>query len=251
MNQILVTEKLYITPELKRKKKFYKFDFFLSILLILVLVSIYMFSLHGMNKSEAISQELLTETAKKDNTTIKENVLVVYLNADSEETNPQENVSIPVENTQASKPASTSRENQKVTASNGEEYSKVAEINIPKINVKYAVLSETSDALLKISPCKFWGPNPNEVGNFCIVGHNYRNSRFFSKVPKLEVGDIIELTDLSGRKLSYEVYDKYTVDPTDVSCTTQLTNGKKEVTLITCTNDSKQRVIVKATYVLI
>ena len=43
MNQILVTEKLYITPELKRKKKFYKFDFFLSILLILVLISIYVF----------------------------------------------------------------------------------------------------------------------------------------------------------------------------------------------------------------
>ena len=31
MNQILVTKKLYITPELKRKKKIYKFDFLLSI----------------------------------------------------------------------------------------------------------------------------------------------------------------------------------------------------------------------------
>ena len=28
MNQILVTEKLYITPELKRKKKMYKIRFF-------------------------------------------------------------------------------------------------------------------------------------------------------------------------------------------------------------------------------
>ena len=27
MNQILVTEKLYITPELKKKKKMYKFNF--------------------------------------------------------------------------------------------------------------------------------------------------------------------------------------------------------------------------------
>ena len=204
-----------------------------------------------MNKSEAISQELLASTAKNDNTTIKENVLVVYLNADAEEQISEEVTTeeIAVQNNETSTP--TNRENQKVTASNGEEYSKVAEINIPKINVKYAVLSETSDALLKISPCKFWGPNPNEVGNFCIVGHNYRNSKFFSKVPKLEVGDIIELTDLSGRMLSYEVYDKYTVEPTDVSCTTQLTNGKKEVTLITCTNDSKQRVVVKATYIML
>ena len=42
------------------------------------------------------------------------------------------------------------------------------------------------------------------------------------------------------------MYNKYEVDPTDVSCTSQLTNGNKEVTLITCTNDSKLRVIVKA-----
>ena len=31
MNQILVTKKLYITPELKRKKKIYKFDFIISV----------------------------------------------------------------------------------------------------------------------------------------------------------------------------------------------------------------------------
>ena len=100
--------------------------------------------------------------------------------------------------------------------------------------------------MLKISPTKFWGPNPNEVGNFCIVGHNYRNSKFFSKVPTLENGDIIEITDESGKIISYSVYDKYEVVPEDVSCTSQLTDGKKEITLITCTNDSKMRVIVKA-----
>ena len=42
------------------------------------------------------------------------------------------------------------------------------------------------------------------------------------------------------------MYDKYTVDPKDVTCTSQLTNGKKIVTLITCTNNNKQRVVVKA-----
>ena len=46
------------------------------------------------------------------------------------------------------------------------------------------------------------------------------------------------------------VYSKYEVVPEDVSCTSQKTNGKKEVTLITCTDDSKHRVIVKATEVL-
>ena len=37
----------------------------------------------------------------------------------------------------------------------------------------------------------------------------------------------------------------HTVDPTDTADTTQLTGGKRELTLITCTNDSKQRVIAR------
>ena len=40
MNQILITQKLYITPELKRKKKMYKFDFILSLFLVIVLCSV-------------------------------------------------------------------------------------------------------------------------------------------------------------------------------------------------------------------
>ena len=69
-----------------------------------------------------------------------------------------------------------------------------------------------------------------------------------SKVPTLTVGDTIDITDFStqnGRTITYKVYDKYTVDPSDTRCTTQLTGGKKEITLITCTDDSKLRVIVK------
>ena len=54
------------------------------------------------------------------------------------------------------------------------------------------------------------------------------------------------MKDLNNTTLKYSVYDKYTVDPTDTSCTSQITNGKKIVTLITCTDDSKQRVIVQA-----
>ena len=54
----------------------------------------------------------------------------------------------------------------------------------------------------------------------------------------------------SNRTLTYKVYDKYVIDPTDVSCTSQRTNGRKEVTLITCRNSGKQRLVVKATEVV-
>ena len=49
MNQILVTEKIYVTPELKRKKKLYKFNFFLSVFLVCVLFSYYIYAEYDRN----------------------------------------------------------------------------------------------------------------------------------------------------------------------------------------------------------
>ena len=242
MNQIIITEKLYITPELRKKKKIYKFNFLLSIFLVLFLASLYIYAEYDRNKSEEVSQEILENMDNgNDDTVAKNNVLVVVL--DDEEQN--QNV-----NDQQSQLANVNKKVQ--TTSGGFRYTTIATVSIPKLNLQYPVLdgetdsAEETEALLKISPTKFWGPEPNEVGNFCIVGHNYRNTKFFSKVPTLVSGDIITLTDLSGRTIQYKVYNKYEVAPTDVSCTTQLTNGKKEVTLITCTDDSKHRVVVKA-----
>lgn len=243
MNQILVTQKLYVTPELKRKKKFYKVHFLLSVFLIISLGVVYVYGAVERNRSEAVSKEVLSGINLDDDTTIDDEVLVAYLDGTPEDVTEEQN------EPQEQQQASSRTKSQVITTEDGASYDTVATVMIPKLNLSYPVLSETSDKLLKISPCKFWGPDPNEVGNFCIVGHNYRNKKFFSKVPTLEMGDTVKLTDLSGRTLTYKIYDKYTVDPTDVKCTSQLTNGKKEVTLITCTNDSKQRVIVKATQI--
>ena len=228
MNQILVTKKLYITPELKRKKKIYKFDFLLSIFLVCILISLCIYAEYDRNKSEETSQEIMSEfntDAQEDTTVAKNNILIVVLD-DSEQNNGSTNNEF--DNTP-----------QKQTQNGSNKK------NVQKTNDGYRYTTET-EALLKISPTKFWGADPNEVGNFCIVGHNYRNTRFFSKVPSLENGDIIEITDTSGNTLRYSVYNKYEVIPEDLSCTSQLTNGRKEITLITCTNDSKMRVIVKA-----
>ncbi|MCI8384430.1 MAG: sortase [Clostridia bacterium] len=244
MNQILVTKKLYVTPELKKKKKLYKFEFFVSVFLVCVLLSAYIYAEYDRNKSEQLSQEILANLDIPEDTTIaKNNVLVVVLD-DMPEAEPNE--------TETNPSSSTSIAQAMQKTSSGYYYKTVATINIPKINVTYPIIdgptdsAEETEDLLKISPTRFWGPEPNEVGNFCIVGHNYRNSRFFSKVPNLIEGDTIEITDLSGKMIPYKVYTKYQVDPTDVSCTTQLTNGRKEITLITCTDDSKYRVVVKA-----
>ena len=247
MNQILVSEKLYMTPELKRKKRMYKIDFFISIFLVCILFSYYIYAEYDKNKNEAISKEILSNLNFEDNvaddTTIKfaNNSIVVILNTED----PFEVI--------YSEPVPEQDPNDDIewlqTAS-GTMYYALATINIPSIDCTYPILNDSTEELLKISPGKFWGPDPNEVGNFCIVGHNYRSNKFFSHVPDLEIGSVIEITNLVGKNkgqtLKYSVYDKYIVEPDDVQCTSQRTNGLKEITVITCTDDSKQRVIVKA-----
>ena len=238
MNQILVTEKIYVTPELRRKKKLYKINFILSIIIIIILFSIYVYASYDRNKQENISQDILASMGAEDDTTISKDDSVWVIALDGED---ESNLYT------AEEPEKTNNTiTDEYVASNGKRYKMVGKIQIPKINIDYPILSETTDSLLKVSVCKFWGSNPNEVGNLCIAGHNYRNKKFFSKVPTLKVGDTINITDLTNQTLTYSVYDMYTVTPTDVSCTTQRTNGKKIITLITCTNDSKQRVVVKA-----
>lgn len=244
MNQILVTEKIYVTPELKRKKRIYKILFILSIFLIISLCSIYVYGEYDRNKEENISKDILSFLIKKeDDTTVSasENALVVMITQDVTEN--AESVANENINNESMKMATATAIYE---AADGKKYESIGIINIPKINITYPILSTTSVELLKVSACKFHGGNPNEVGNLCIVGHNYRRKGvFFSDVPDLVVGDIVEITDLSQRTIQYEIYDIHTVIPDDVSDTTQYTNGRKEVTLITCTDDSQQRVIVK------
>ena len=129
---------------------------------------------------------------------------------------------------------------------NGKTYETIAILYIPTLDIQYPVLSSTSKELLKVSLNKYWGPNPNKPGNFCIVGHNYNDDNFFGKLHNIEIGHFVQLTDMSGKTLQYKVYDTYIVNPDNTDCTSQLTNGETEITLITCTKDFKQRFIVKA-----
>lgn len=242
MNQILVCEKVYVTPELKRKKKFYKLELIFSVCLLCLLSSYYIYAEYDRNKSEEVSQEILKNmTFVADDSQIPEeqnNMIIAILNSD--ETSP----AFLIEETEA--PEIEAPQEQKQTASDGTEYYTIGVVDVPKLDISYPILSSSSDELLKISVCRFWGPNPNQVGNLCLVAHNYRNSKFFSKISTLEMDDEIKITDLSGNIVTYAVYDKYVIEPTDTGCTSQLTNGNREVTLITCTLDSKHRTVVKA-----
>lgn len=125
-------------------------------------------------------------------------------------------------------------------------YDVSAKLEIPSIKLETYILKNYSEHALQISVVKFWGANPNEIGNFCVVGHNYQNNHMFKNLYKLKIGDSIFVSDNKNGKLEYRVNDMYTVLPKQTSCLSQKTNGKRELTLITCTKDSKERIIIKA-----
>lgn len=72
-------------------------------------------------------------------------------------------------------------------------------IEIQKLNLRYPILSETTDEFLKIAPCKFHGPEINTNGNFCIAGHNYDNGDFFSDIHLLGKNDVIDIYSLNRK----------------------------------------------------
>lgn len=125
-------------------------------------------------------------------------------------------------------------------------YKVCAKLNIPIINLETYVLEEYSKQALLTSVTKFYGGEPNKVGNFCIAGHNYGPTNMFQNIKKLKVKDEIFLTDTNGNRFKYLIYDMYTVLPNETRCLSQKTDGNTELTLITCTPDSERRIIVKA-----
>ena len=236
MNQILISSKVYVTKELKRKQRIYQTIFLISILVIVSLLVYYFIAEKQKNEEELVSQDIRSQLdsspKEKDDTLITDKVMVVALNSDEDVSDQyEENVEL---------------ETKKIKATNGQTYETEAILEYPRLGISYPILSEQNESLLKISLCKYWGPSPNQVGNYCIVGHNYASGKMFGKVLGAKIGDTFTLSDINGNTVTYKVYDIYKVDPEDVRCTSQLTNGKKEVTLITCKEYGTKRLIVKA-----
>ena len=125
-------------------------------------------------------------------------------------------------------------------------YKVVGMINIPKINLEYPILEKTTNETMKLSITKFWGNGVNKIGNLSLAGHNNYDGTMFGKTKQLEIGDTIELTDMKQVTKTYTIYEKFITDPNDISIIEVDVFGTREVTLITCSNGNKERLIIKA-----
>lgn len=166
-----------------------------------------------------------TETNTEDNTIIDPNI--------------DENVV--VENTTGNTTGDTT-----TSAPTYKGFNMVGKIEIPKTNVEYPVLEEVTPNSIEASVAVLYGPGINQIGNTVIIGHNFRNGTFFSNNNRLSIGDEIYLTDLEGTRIKYTIYKKYITGTDDFDYAVRDTNGKREVTLSTCTDDGSERIIIWA-----
>ncbi len=125
----------------------------------------------------------------------------------------------------------------------------VGTIEIPATNLKSPILKEASADAIEVAIAIYndSGPGLNQVGNTVLVGHNYRDGTFFSNNKKLLEGDKIYITDTSGNRVEYKIYKTYITSPEDSSYMDRDTQGRREISLTTCTDDTNSRLIIWAT----
>lgn len=121
----------------------------------------------------------------------------------------------------------------------------VAYIEIPKIDIEYVIVKGVEKSA--ISKAIGYFPDtalPGMNGNFCLAGHRGgKHGVFFKYLNELEIGDEIIITDLLANEYIYEVTESFTVEATDVWVLNQTEDAT--ITLVTCNDNGKRRLIVK------
>ncbi|MFR6021582.1 MAG: sortase [Clostridia bacterium] len=216
MNQILQT-KIKNSNNNGKKKSFLKIQFYISIFVFLSLIVYLFFYWQNLHRDELYSDSLLS------------NYNLTRLYANSESSN-----------------SLYSSDFFSILNANSNDNPILGIIEIKAINVYYPFFAYYSDENLKLSPCKFFGPEPGKVGNICILGHNYNNDKFFSNVSLLKPNDEIVLYDNLQNSFYYFVENVYEVNNSDFSPIYDYDKNGMFLTLITCNNVNNNRIIVRA-----
>lgn len=120
----------------------------------------------------------------------------------------------------------------------------IALIKIPKIKLEIPVVDSVDLKDIKYVAGHFQSTAyPGEKGNFSVAGHRYSSyGEPFKRLDEIENGDKINVI-YKGKEYDYEVTDKFLIDPDDNSILEKTKDAT--ITLITCTMDVKQRIVIK------
>ncbi len=171
--------------------------------------------------------------------------MMIYDNFRERKLNNQEKYALELFENKIEKKKEEIPENQTYTVSY-KGYTILGRIEIPKVGINTVILKEHTYAAMNIGAIKTYGVDLNEKGGFVISAHNFRGkSSFFYPIRNLKNGDKINISDNKGRNMEYTVYSvsRY-VEPNDTSYLVK--TDDYHVTLVTCENGGKSRIVVKA-----
>ena len=133
---------------------------------------------------------------------------------------------------------------QKIVKATGDD-GMIGILEIPEINQELPIIGKWSYDLLKISICRYKGPDPNEDGNLVLIGHNYKSGAHFGDLDKLSVGSEIFLTNTkTGERVRYEVYQIKHIAP-DAFSALKSYHGDAGLTLMTCRSNGTNRLLLR------
>lgn len=140
MNQILSCNELShdnisnIGTNRKRKFNFFKFQFIFCICLVTIISGYYFYIQYDKEQKEALSNEIIDRFS----------ITNLY-------------------NTNQSSYSASRLANENNYQADSLGFSVIGLIEINAIGINYPIINEFNYELLKIAPCKFFGPNPNQI----------------------------------------------------------------------------------------
>lgn len=123
---------------------------------------------------------------------------------------------------------------------------KIGVIEIPSLGIEHIIVEGTEQEQIKKNVGHFKNTSmPGDYGNFSLAGHrNNLYNEVFKGLADVEIGAEITIKALNG-EFRYKIYKKEVIEPENFDVLHQ-DLSRKEMTMITCTKDSKKRVCVKA-----
>ncbi|MBQ9907981.1 MAG: class D sortase [Oscillospiraceae bacterium] len=116
-------------------------------------------------------------------------------------------------------------------------------VEIADLNIKAPVLEGTDQQTIAKAVGHFTETGDFGSGNYCIAGHSSTiYKEYFNNLKSIENGMTITLYDTGKNRYDYTVSDHFVVNPDETWVLDD--SGDDRITLITCTDDGSQRLVV-------
>ena len=119
-------------------------------------------------------------------------------------------------------------------------------VEIADLNIKAPILEGTDNGILSKAAGHFTGSGDFGKGNYCIAGHSSTlYKEYFNNLKNAEIGMTITLYDKDKKSYNYTVTELNIVEPSESWVLDDF--GDNRITIITCTDDGSQRLVVVGT----